>query len=180
MARFDELCFEIENIFIEIEDMQYNSKLEALKLLEEKVSALKLSCDVPLDIPVKEFLDDIGNDDIIDEEVIVSKDPKQNNISKKKLAKVQAFECNVCDRLFATKETLRKHSINKHTDLRLYQCDKCDKKFKDATSCKRHVANENLHKKDLKSRTQCRICGKIFSSPFSNQRHFHSIHFVAK
>ena len=162
MDRFEELCFEIDNIFIEIEELQYNIKLGAIKFLEEKISALKLICDIPTDIPVKDFLEDIGDEDIINDKISVHEEEidsneLKHNIPKKILGKGQMFICQICDKHFATKETLRKHSINKHSHLRLFKCDKCDKTFKDPTSCKRHAANEKLHQKDYTHRTLCSI-----------------------
>ena len=183
MVNFEELCFEIENIFIEIEDLHYNSKLEFIILLEGKLAELKLGCNVPLNIPIKDFLDDIS-DDIIDDnksnEIEEAEEDAQQeeSILRKKVTEAKVFWCEVCHNNFATKETLRKHSINKHSNVRLYKCDKCDKTFKDVTSCKRHAENENLHKNDYKNRNHCTICGKIFVSHFSKQRHIKSIHAV--
>ncbi|XP_055603271.1 zinc finger protein 454-like isoform X2 [Uranotaenia lowii] len=72
-------------------------------------------------------------------------------------AKTNSFKCNVCDLIFARKNTMTNH-MNIHTKEKTYTCTICEKVFYVESYLKKHVAT--VHEK---TRRTCEYCSRDFS-----------------
>ena len=75
------------------------------------------------------------------------------------------YNCNRCEKNFATKEYLIKHQKKVHTDAQ-FQCNECDDKFKTKDQLKKHVLS--IH---LKIEYNCESCCQKFTRPDNLKRH---------
>ena len=80
----------------------------------------------------------------------------------------QMLECELCDFVCGTRDTLRYHSVKVHKDISS-PCDLCNKSFKDLDS---HVKYFHDRKRDFK----CNYCEKEFQANFILQNHVKSVH----
>ncbi|CAO1424697.1 unnamed protein product [Diamesa tonsa] len=79
---------------------------------------------------------------------------------------VEQFNCDLCDKQFKRKSSLRKHQYA-HEGKYKYKCEDCDKEFIDKT---KYVAHKNNHIKATPFK--CEECGKGFASATYLKRHF--------
>ncbi|KAL1460865.1 hypothetical protein WDU94_012804 [Cyamophila willieti] len=77
---------------------------------------------------------------------------------------VRPFTCTVCNKSFALREHLTRHS-NIHTG-RGYQCNVCGRFMSDKTNLKVHMRNHTGEKKYI-----CEVCGKGFAQWSSHYYH---------
>ena len=70
---------------------------------------------------------------------------------------IRPFQCEVCEKRFAQKATLRTH-MRTHTREKPYQCEVCERKFADLSTKRKHGC---VH--DGLKPYSCDVCGKSFS-----------------
>ena len=78
---------------------------------------------------------------------------------------VRPFQCDMCEKRFAQKATLRTH-MRTHTGEKPYQCKVCKRKFADLSTKRKH---ERVH--DGLKPYSCDVCGKSFSQSGNMLRH---------
>ena len=125
--------------------------LKELEVKNELVSADVDSAEEVPDFPLDSASSYASSDATIDIK------PTDEQIDRGSVSE-NRFECDQCDKRFATRDHLKSHSICHQTD-RKYSCEFCTKSFKRRQNLKQHVAihlNEKRHK--------CPICGKGFNT----------------
>ncbi|CAG9834162.1 unnamed protein product [Diabrotica balteata] len=95
--------------------------------------------------------------------------PKKVKSEKSKLA----VQCDLCLRLLASKDGLRKHKKNVHGHKRKHSCFKCDDKF----DTKEQLA---VHEKIHLAALPCPICSLAFENEAILEEHLYSVHGIAK
>ena len=130
MEELGDLSFEIDNIFVELQELGYEAKIEAIKILEEKVCKLKDSCNVPLDIPVRNFLS-VSENNIVN--VIENNISDDNNIVNK-----QIISCAKCTDSGGC-QCLENIETKNKNERKEFECANCCKKLKTSKSLKRHT-----------------------------------------
>lgn len=66
------------------------------------------------------------------------------------------MKCNICDRPFASEDSLRVHIKNVHEKKHAYKCEYCDKSYMWPGLLNHHVREK--HEKQV--RHTCNFCGK--------------------
>lgn len=78
----------------------------------------------------------------------------------------KAFRCELCQRNFASKGILTKHTAAMHTNQRSFPCTVCDKRFNSLGSMKRHSFTHTDEKPFV-----CKHCGKGFAQKYDLAPH---------
>ena len=75
--------------------------------------------------------------------------PTYNQLMKhlKQSAHKSWIHCDVCEKKFTSKYTLKTHKKQAHSSDSLFTCTKCGQRFKNRKRCKRHQANDALHQR---------------------------------
>ncbi|XP_065086799.1 transcription factor grauzone-like [Ochlerotatus camptorhynchus] len=85
----------------------------------------------------------------------------------------QKFECSQCDKLLSSKQALKTHVVNMHSDKdRSMVCDTCGQEFRSKQCFERHV-NEHM---GIVQRFQCGICQRWLKGERNFQNHINFIH----
>jgi hypothetical protein len=97
----------------------------------------------------------------------------------------EKLTCKICQRVFATPRTLKKH-LFVHNDVPRYECKECHKKFRSHTGMKQHTLLQHGQTKVVdgneiyvavpKQQETCAICCKTFVSKNSLQKHIKTLH----
>jgi len=82
-------------------------------------------------------------------------------------------QCNVCNRRFSSKDSLRKHIENIHMNMKKFSCEICDAGFATQAGLVKH--NEKEHG-GVKHRVCCPLCGKEYANEPALQYHIARIH----
>ena len=83
------------------------------------------------------------------------------------------FTCNMCSRIFVTKNVLNNHIKNFHQKgSRNFKCDSCEKVFTSSESLKRHIKTLHEGQKNYK----CDSCGKFFTQSGNLKTHIKTNH----
>jgi len=82
------------------------------------------------------------------------------------------FQCDTCDRTFASRQGLQNHILTVHLKKRIFECKQCSKKFSANGSLKRHV--DTVHKR--KREFQCQRCLKMFALKHHLKNHMITVH----
>ncbi|XP_078333879.1 uncharacterized protein LOC111101076 isoform X2 [Crassostrea virginica] len=120
------------------------------------------SCEFSRDRSIKDFHEDISDEDVNDGDEVEDKHNKSF---------IGLFSCSVCQEEFKDDVNLQTHK-RKHVEVQLQSkskegaliCDICGNSFKSKTGLSLH---KKIHSKSL----QCVECGKIFSEPILLSRH---------
>lgn len=76
------------------------------------------------------------------------------NSSTSTASTISTIECEHCEKKFANKFSLSRHTRNKHIDKYPFRCAKCDRGFLDEKNHKNHTSQCNTRK------YQCYLCDK--------------------
>lgn len=93
-----------------------------------------------------------------------------------------SHSCNLCNKLFSTKDVLRVHIKNIHMNQLRYKCPmpSCSKEFLSRNNLKEHALAVHCQT-TISTRTySCYICSRICSSKFSLRSHLNYVHIVRK
>lgn len=82
----------------------------------------------------------------------------------------KTFQCQICERIFATPHQLRLHGTVAHNGLR-FQCTQCPKQFRQNQHFKQHITHHSATKSFI-----CDACGKAVKSKGSLDRHISAVH----
>lgn len=111
--------------------------------------------------------------------------------------KLKPFKCSKCDKVFASKHTVRIHELS-HTDNFPFQCEYCDRRFRVISKLRIHTEihttkpellcpichrsqkskeelEEHVKNHDYK-RLQCNSCGKLFTRNSALTDHYNAVH----
>ena len=88
--------------------------------------------------------------------------------------KEKSTYCEICDRVFSNKSSLKRHVDNVHRQIK-FKCDKCNENFSLKENLKKHIVTTHKGKK-----YKCIICSKIFSRSEHLKRHNDNIHIGSK
>lgn len=80
------------------------------------------------------------------------------------------FQCQLCDRIFATPHQLRLHGTVEHNGFR-FQCTQCRKQFRHNQHFKQHINHHSATKSFI-----CEACGKALKTKGSLDRHISTVH----
>lgn len=81
-----------------------------------------------------------------------------------------SFECHICQNKFSLKANLERH-VQLHTEVkRTFVCDQCGSSYFTYQALRDHFNNAHTDTSECK----CTLCGKVFSSARSLQRHLPS------
>ena len=69
------------------------------------------------------------------------------------------FKCEICNKTFSYKSTIKEHKATVHDGQKPYNCEFCEKKFSSKSNFKKHVVMVHAGKKPL----ECMFCNKMFS-----------------
>tara|TARA_B100001758_G_scaffold247755_1_gene266975 strand:+ start:6776 stop:7258 length:483 start_codon:yes stop_codon:yes gene_type:complete len=93
--------------------------------------------------------------------------------------KSKTFDCNICNRKFYVKNSLKRHKLFVHNigDIKWYKCELCPKKFRTLYHLNRH---KDSHKRyDIKFKNykyKCPICNKPIKVKRNVKRHIAYTH----
>ena len=73
---------------------------------------------------------------------------------------MQPFECNICEFVFKTKGTLKRHIQSLHEGKKPFKCKICDTSFAKMIGFNSHMVSNHEEKGAL----QCDICDAIFAN----------------
>ena len=98
----------------------------------------------------------------------------QNKSIKKKEKINETFKCDLCERIFQTKQGKSIHMTKGHKE-KVNICGKCDKKFKLAKSlnCHKEICHGSVHSSERTQREElhCLKCGKTFETQILLNEH---------
>lgn len=86
-------------------------------------------------------------------------------------SKIISFECDVCQKKFSHRSSLRKHLIKIHSLFPINKCVECNEIFETRRCLMKHM---RAHKESI--RFNCNICDKNFTSKDGVKEHM-SLHF---
>uniref|UniRef100_A0A336LRP4 CSON002251 protein n=1 Tax=Culicoides sonorensis TaxID=179676 RepID=A0A336LRP4_CULSO len=89
----------------------------------------------------------------------------QTSESRKKLIPKGVFPCEMCDKIFARKDYLKKHMIC-HDEIKRFKCEHCNRSYARNNALKFHVLTAHTTRQEF----DC-SCGKTFSTSQSLARH---------
>ena len=97
--------------------------------------------------------------------------------------KKEEYPCDVCEKLFKSKQNLKSHEKSKGhllkvqavQDTNRHFCRPCDKFFSSTTCLKKHETTCELHKKIMSGKF-CKHCDKMFAKPNGLRRHMKKFH----
>lgn len=78
---------------------------------------------------------------------------------------IKLFQCNVCTRVFADKEDLKRH-VYIHNNEKPFKCAYCNKGFNDRSNKRQHERSHQVVRK-----LNCEICSLTFSRPRELKNH---------
>ena len=119
----------------------------------------KLIKDEPQDYEIKHEVD------------LKTSDVKNQNAVNKTV--LQAT-CELCQKTFASKSTLKNHSNHVHQLLKPHRCDYCEKSFHTPSHLKKHIAS--THKVNCPQPEKCEMCEKFFKDKAGLKEHVKNIH----
>lgn len=77
-------------------------------------------------------------------------------------------KCSICDKMFATREKLRRHLLTTHATEKRFKCDKCDKRYSDSSTLTKHKWTHGGYEKKF----SCIDCNmKFFDGKALRQHH---------
>lgn len=88
------------------------------------------------------------------------------------MAPTNTWDCKLCDKTFAHKQSLHNHKLRNH-GTSSHSCEKCKKTFKSLFALKRHVRNERCK---TESTLECEVCQVKFSRASTLKRHVSAQH----
>ena len=83
--------------------------------------------------------------------------------------------CRICNKTFACKSNLVRHTLTAHSEIKAFRCEICDQQFALNEGLQRHFGRRHEHKKPFK----CEICDKDFNTRGEEQAHVKRTHFAA-
>jgi len=98
-----------------------------------------------------------------------------NQLTKhlKKLGHKSLTDCDVCEKKFSNKYTLKAHRDRAHSSESPFACIKCGRRFKDRERCAKHQANDALHqrleRKNQREHTELELEPRPAAAPSSCQ-----------
>ena len=72
---------------------------------------------------------------------------------------LKPYKCDICDKAYGDRSTLRSHKNNVHLGIKPHKCDICDKAYGDSSTLRSHKKNVHLGIKPHK----CDRCCKTFN-----------------
>ena len=84
----------------------------------------------------------------------------------------EEFNCQTCEKKFASKKNLRRHVRHIHENQTTHECGICEKKFTLKSNLRRHVR----HVHETKAIHECDICNQKFTSKKILRRHVRQVH----
>lgn len=88
--------------------------------------------------------------------------------------------CDICQKTYFDKNTLRRHRITTHSDPGTHFCKICARIFKSDEELTVHketcLVNRRKRDKRCKVQVECNLCGQIFASKFTYNRHMKHVH----
>ncbi|XP_065163488.1 zinc finger protein 34-like [Atheta coriaria] len=118
------------------------------------------------DFKLIEYVDNYGQ---IELPTSVEKDVTTIKVAEP-LDTAEKLKCELCDKLFSTKQNLDVHHKAVHNNTKPYACDKCDKQFPYFSSYKNHLLQH------VSKTHACDQCEKVFSHPSSLVYHRETEH----
>lgn len=157
-------CYEFKNNCLTNEE-----KLNQILTNDEDIIKQEISVD-PAAIYVKnefhDYSDNLASSDESDN-IVESPEIKQEIVLNNKTSK---YQCTDCDRTFASKYNLIRHTRMRHNNvISLFKCTQCDQQFKHKESLQRHTKKKHELKKEL-----CKICNKYYNYLSSHVKLKHS------
>ncbi|XP_030756317.1 zinc finger protein 236-like [Sitophilus oryzae] len=87
-------------------------------------------------------------------------------------AKSSKIECDLCHKLYASKDVLRKHKKNVHGQNKKFPCIKCDKGYDDSEELNKHIIKVHTGHRPY----SCQYCPNSFGESNSLKTHIKRIH----
>ena len=76
--------------------------------------------------------------------------------------------CQICQRIFSSVVSRKRHELVKHYGIKRFQCEQCDRSFGTSYALANHVRG---HHCDEESKITCTICGATFRYKSSLREH---------
>ena len=90
-------------------------------------------------------------------------------------SKIMKQKCKICEKLYTTKQSLRKHFIAAHEQKgEVYNCNICDKSYQNISYLNGHV--DNVHGAQKKFKRLYESCNKSFFKASQLKIHIHTVH----
>lgn len=108
-------------------------------------------------------------------ELVFGRDSK----NRRRKCHKECIPCNVCNRMFSSKITLRTHRARKHCLPGTRVCKSCVRKFSTVEALDNHRSIcrvKNYHQMDAKKVFECFMCHKIYKSKESLRIHLLHVH----
>ncbi len=145
------------------------AKLETNVKIEQK--ELSYFSEIDDNVELINYDDNINGNEEDNKINIKHEKRKKMKSNKKKITNENKnkFSCEICQKTFVKKTTLKDHILREHSseNIKEHFCDKCNKSFTRKDNLKEHILRRHSNKEQY----TCDICGMKFKSLYNYNKH---------